>query len=264
MPTLERSNVKPGISSLGNHHDGQKEIGSDPYTTDDSPNDDSQSNKTDGKNEDEANDESISLDPEKGSGRQVICIFDYDLTLSSHSCPTTQNIPEYHCKTNQNPTYGWFDQCLGVAAQAAVKRCIEQGAAIGIASHSPLEASYEDKVRPIKDQFPDWATASSIPDPTDSTQWNCETCPYQMMRGNKVQHISRIMKHYGLNPSVMEDRKQVIFWDDSSTNINDINSGLNGVHAIPVARLENEPEVSGCGINQAAIDRGWQEYQNAR
>ena len=65
------------------------------------------------------------------------------------------------------------------------------------------------------------------------------------------------MRHYGLNPQSATDRASVIFWDDSTANINDVRSQIPEARAILVPSNTGNGNDGGCGITQKEIDAGW-------
>ncbi len=75
-----------------------------------------------------------------------LCVFDYDLTISSNKCELTEGKAEYHCLTTSCFTYTWKDQCLGIMAKEAIATCVERNAYIGIASHATVDDCWEGKV----------------------------------------------------------------------------------------------------------------------
>ncbi len=217
---------------------------------------------------------SITYDPNEvkpGSDTAALCVFDYDLTLSSNKCSTTQNSASHFCRTSSAATYGWFEQCLGINAQAAIARCVENGAYIGIASHAPLHSDYNDKVAPIvnQHQFPalldsehyaNESSAINYPVIDDKANWNCDDCAYHMVPGSdKAEVIKKIMRHYGLNPELQDERERVIFWDDSTSNLSDV-SRLSGVSNIHIPRNQSSGESGGCGIDIPHIEAGWNAF----
>lgn len=191
---------------------------------------------------------------------RVLCVFDYDLTLSSNKCSSTQGRPEFFCRWNQHSTYGWYDQCLAIHARQAVARCVAAGAHIGIASHSPIGSSWNDKVAPIvyQQQFPEWTSSSRYPRVDDGSSWNCSNCAYHMNPAiTKAEGIRRIMRHYHMDPYNRAHQARVLFWDDSHTNIGIVGAELPGVHAIHVARNHRTGESGGCGITGYTAQLGW-------
>ena len=206
--------------------------------------------------------------PPNSGNKPALCIFDYDLTLSSHQCAQTQNNSDYFCRTNSAPTYGWFEQCLGVNARAAIAKCVANNAYIGIASHAPLATDYNDKVAPIvsQNQFPEflssthYANANSAinyPAIDNKANWNCDNCAYHMdPNTSKPEGIQKIMRHYGLNPDSANDRARVIFWDDSRTNISAV-AQMGDVNEIFVPRRLEAGDDGGCGITTEQIEAGW-------
>ncbi len=200
-----------------------------------------------------------------------LCVFDYDLTLSSHACP---QIPDedktaFHCRTNRCGTYSWNDQCLGIAAREAVAECVRRGAFIGIASHADVDGCWDDKVVPIvsEDQFPELTGserygreggAFSYPEIDSRANWNCPGCAYQMAPAlSKPRAIKRIMVHYGMIPDRAEDRARVIFWDDSGTNINAVEQEMPEVRTVRVPRNQKHGNDGGCGITKPQIKAAW-------
>lgn len=210
-------------------------------------------------------------DSAKGSdaaAEPMLCVFDYDLTLSSHGCSELEADPEHFCRQNTCGTYGWFDQCLGQDARAAVAKCVAEHAYIGISSHASADACWQDKVLPIisQEQFPEWthseaygkSSGFAYPALDDRNNWNCEDCAYTMDGSvSKSQGIGRIMRHYGMDPTKSADQARVIFWDDTPENITDVNTNLPKVRAIVVPRFGTGGADGGCGITKAEIDEGW-------
>jgi hypothetical protein len=204
-----------------------------------------------------------------------VCVFDYDLTLSSHACLATDGQPAFHCRTTVCDTYGWYDQCLGVAARAAVAECVRQGAMIGIASHADVDDCWTDKVTPIVDeqQFPEWTSSPrygatgldwSYPTLDDRSHWNCDDCAYTMDGSlGKPEGIRRVMRHYGLDPDSPAHRARVIFWDDTPSNVDQVRAELPEVTTVDVPRNESGAE-GGCGLLPAEIDEGWRMRAAAR
>ncbi|MGL1903441.1 MAG: hypothetical protein OCC49_14985 [Fibrobacterales bacterium] len=207
---------------------------------------------------------------------QVLCIFDYDLTLSSHKCPATDDKEEYHCfnYSSDNNVYNWDPryQCLGVKAREAIARCVDNGAFIGINSHAALEVGYEDKISHLIDDnhFPEFLQSDhydnaskewSYPKINDKANWNCETCAYHMDHNSYKPDVNdKIMRAYGMDPDNAEDRMRVIFWDDSESNIEHITES-GEVHPVYIPRLNGgtDPNAGGCGITDALIEEGWQK-----
>jgi hypothetical protein len=196
-----------------------------------------------------------------------LCVFDYDLTLSSHACADTAGNAAYFCRENTCDTYGWFSQCLGVRANAAVAECVRRHAFIGIASHAGVDGCWADKVVPIvkQRQFPEFLASPAYASPgpfsypaiDQRSSWNCEDCAYTMDGGvSKPNGIRRIMRHYGLDPARAADRKRVIFWDDTPSNITAVAAELPEARAVLVARF-GEGADGGCGLTDADIAAGW-------
>jgi|GEM_PF-3174448 len=207
------------------------------------------------------------------TNKPMLCIFDYDLTLTSNKCTQTQNDPANTCWTTSSscPTYNWNDQCLGIKAVSAIEECVKRGAYIGIASWANRDPCWDDKVVSIvtKNLFPSLLLSDKYNNPSakfmypkldDKANWNCNTCAYHMNSSiDKSTGIRRIMAHYGLNSASEVDRRRVIFWDDGSYNITNVNTNLPGVRTVSVARLPpTDGNGGGCGITQANIDQGWQ------
>lgn len=61
---------------------------------------------------------------------RILCVFDYDLTLSSNKCSQTANNPRYHCLQTDCITYNWRDQCLAVGAREVIAECVRRGAIV--------------------------------------------------------------------------------------------------------------------------------------
>lgn len=198
-----------------------------------------------------------------------VCVFDYDLTLSSHDCPETEGKAEFFCRTNACDTYGWYPQCLAVGARAAVAECVRRGAYVGIASKATVDYCWSDKVLPIlsQDQFPelthtppaaDGASALRYPKLDERSNWNCDDCAYTMDGSlGKPEGIRRVMRHYGLDPDLAEDRARVIFWDDTKSNVTDVATQMPEVRAVLVPSFTGNGVDGGCGITQNEIDIGW-------
>jgi hypothetical protein len=205
-----------------------------------------------------------------------VCVFDYDLTLSSHLCSATEVEPGYSCRQNSCDTYGWYSQCLGVAARKAIAECVRRRAYIGIASKANVDYCWKDKVIPIvtEQQFPeltvpDFASADSAssdldnaaiqyPRIDDRANWNCEDCAYTMDGAlSKPDGIRRVLRHYGLRPELATDRARVIFWDDTSSNIDAVRREMPEVKAILVGSFTGAGVDGGCGLTEADIEAGW-------
>ena len=203
---------------------------------------------------------------------RALCIFDYDLVLSSHSCAqTTSKSTEYLCRTNDCTTYAWHDQCLATAAHEAIAECVRHGAYIGIASHSQFDACWNDKVietlTPAK--FPEFyssihydkpGTDFSYPAIDDRTNWNCDTCAYHfdgMIKGSKAALIRKVMAHYGLSPDSETDQSRVLYWEDDPAFLEDVRTNLPKAHAIAVKSTNPASNGAGCGIQSANVSAGW-------
>jgi len=206
---------------------------------------------------------------------RYLCVFDYDLTLSSHLCKDTTANPGFSCARTQCFTYGWNDQCLGVKARSAISECVSRGAYIGIASHADVDKCWDGKVLPIisESQFPEFTSSPHYDNPQSELSypaidnrdnWNCPACAYHMDPGiNKSEGIRKIMTHYGMNPDNAEHREKVIFWDDSPANIMDVNNNLPEIRAVNVPRF-GDGDAGGCGITQADIEKGWEGFIKPR
>ena len=204
----------------------------------------------------------------------VLCIFDYDLTLSSNACAETTGNPEYHCRTNACLTYSWYEQCLAVGARDAIATCVERGAFIGIASHAGADACWDDKIAPIvsEAQFPELTQSARYDNPSapdfkypavdQRSNWNCPTCAYQMVPGaNKATLVASIMTHYGLDPNEPSDRSRVMLWDDTVSNLDDLGAVMPEAVRIAVPRHSQNADDGGCGITSTEIDAGWDSLQ---
>jgi hypothetical protein len=173
-----------------------------------------------------------------GDEHPFLCVFDYDLTLSSNACPLTAGRPELHCRTTVCDTYGWHDQCLGLHAREAVAECVGRGAYIGISSHASADACWTDKVTPMlsEKQFPEWTGAVRYANPAadwqypalnDRRRWNCPDCAYTMDGAvAKPAGIARVMRFYRMDPASPADRRRVLFWDDTPANIDDVRRAM--------------------------------------
>ena len=203
---------------------------------------------------------------------RVLCVFDYDLVLSSHSCSKTMSMPtEYLCRTNACTTYAWHDQCLATAARAAIAECVRHGAYIGIASHSQFDACWNDKVIQTltRAAFPEFyssihynksGTDFSYPAIDDRANWNCDTCAYHfdgMTKGSKAALIRKVMAHYGLSPASKADQSRVVYWDDDPAFLDDVRTNLPNAQAIAVASTNPASNGAGCGIQAANVSAGW-------
>lgn len=205
------------------------------------------------------------------SGLPRLCIFDYDLTLTTHDCAETEDHTDYFCRDTLCSVYGWSTQCIAPTAHDAIRECVRRKAYIGIASRSDVDDCWEGKVLPIlsEDQFPEFVQSPyydasdgglSYPALDDRDNWNCEDCAYHMNPGmDKPDDIRAIMRHYGLAPDDPVDRARVIFWDDSPSNIDDVETQMPEVTAVQVPRHGEHGNDGGCGITEAAIADGWSE-----
>jgi hypothetical protein len=199
-----------------------------------------------------------------------LCVFDYDLTLSSHDCPATVNQEAYFCRDNRCQTYDWYTQCLAIAARKAIAECVQRHAYVAIASKADVDLCWSDKVKPITEQgqFPELTLSPyyvssdpglSYPAIDDRTNWNCANCAYSMDGWlSKPDGIGRAMRHYGLDPELQRDRARVIFWDDTPENIDDVRSAMPEARAILVPRFSADPNEGGCGITEKEIAAGWE------
>jgi hypothetical protein len=203
---------------------------------------------------------------------RVLCVFDYDLVLSSHSCAQTMAMPtEYLCRTNDCTTYAWHDQCLATAAHTAIAECVRHGAMIGIASHSAFDACFNDKVIETLTPaaFPEFyssihynktGTDFSYPAIDDRANWNCDTCAYHfdgMTKGSKAVLIRKVMAHYGLSPTSKADQSRVLYWEDDPAFIDDVHTNLPGAQVIAVTSTNPASNGAGCGIQPANVTAGW-------
>jgi hypothetical protein len=199
----------------------------------------------------------------------LLCVFDYDLTLSTNNCIKEQ----YACRTNTCLTYNWYQQCMSDGARHALEVCVERGAYIGIASHASVDGCWDDKVSVVitQQQFPaltsairyDNATTDfAYPKIDQRSNWNCDNCAYHMNGAfSKPQLISKIMTHYEMDPKNLADRAKVIFWDDLPDNISKMKQDMPEVHTIHVhENIDGQPNSGGCGIQQADIDAGWASF----
>lgn len=211
-----------------------------------------------------------------GFAGPMLCVFDYDLTLSSHACAATDGRVGYACRTTACATYGWHEQCLGQAARVAIATCVARGAYVGIASHADVDACWRDKVTPIvsEGQFPAWTGSRRYAAPDadwqypaldDRAHWNCVDCPYTMEGGlPKPEGIARVMRAFGLDPASAADRARVIFWDDEPGNVDAVVATMPEVTAVLVPRNGATGEAGGCGISPREIDLGWERARAAR
>ena len=203
---------------------------------------------------------------------RVLCVFDYDLVLSSHSCSQTMSMrTEYLCRTNACTTYAWHDQCLATAARAAIAECVRHGAYIGIASHSQFDECWNDKVIQTLTPaaFPEFfssihynksGTDFSYPAIDDRANWNCDTCAYHfdgMTKGSKTVLIRKVMAHYGLSPTSKADQSRVVYWEDDPAFIEDVHTNLPNARVIAVTSTNPATNGAGCGIQAANVSAGW-------
>jgi hypothetical protein len=207
--------------------------------------------------------------PELPKASGILCVFDYDLTLSTNNCKTEQ----FACRTNTCITYNWYQQCMSSGGRPAIEVFVERGAYIGIASHATLDACWDDKVSVIisQQQFPALTSAArynnskadfSYPKLDQHDNWNCDTCAYHMNGAfTKPQLISKVMTHYGMDPSKPADRAKVIFWDDLPDNITKTNAAMPEVHAVHVHQnIDGQPNSGGCGILESDVAAGWAAF----
>jgi hypothetical protein len=208
-----------------------------------------------------------------GAGRPaasgILCVFDYDLTLSTHACGETQS----WCRVNTCITYDWYEQCISDEARRAVATCVERGAFIGIASHASVDACWTDKVSPIVEQMqlPELTSAARYAasaldfayPPVDVRQsWNCDDCAYHMdSTSSKPQLIAKIMRHYAMDPNAAGARAHVILWDDMLDNIIVTERDMPEVTTVHVHQnVDGNPSLGGCGIREADIQAGWAPF----
>ncbi|MGL1937245.1 MAG: T9SS type A sorting domain-containing protein [Fibrobacterales bacterium] len=215
---------------------------------------------------------------------KTLCVFDYDLTLSSHACPAAAT-NDNHCRTNTHgATYGWNDQCLGINAKEAVARCVANGAYISINSHAP-SGNFGDKIEPIvsDNQFPEWLNAPGYNNPDHDPYYppldnydlingddsfnsndfsidNINRGFYFMRNSDKMVKIAHTMRLIGMDPDNIEHRARVIFWDDSGHNI-DLANDWGGIRAVAVDRLgSGNGADGGCGVTLEDIEEGWDGF----
>ncbi len=201
-----------------------------------------------------------------------LCIFDYDLVLSSHSCEQTTSMPtEYLCRTNACTTSSWRDQCLATGARAAIAECVRHGAYIGIASHSNFDECFNDKVIETLTPaaFPELfssihydksGTDFSYPAIDERANWNCDTCAYHFdgaIGESKIKLIGKVMAHYGLSPTSAADRSRVLYWDDDPKHREDVGTNLPNVTTGAVTSTDPARAGAGCGIQVADISAAW-------
>jgi hypothetical protein len=202
----------------------------------------------------------------------TLCVFDYDLTLSSNKCPLTEGNVGYHCLQTDCITYNWHDQCLAAGARDVIAECVRREAFIGIASKADVDACWQGKIKPVVDdnQLPE-LTGSAYYDRPDSSfsypaiddrgNWNCADCAYNMDATlSKPDGIGRVMRHYGMDPAHAADRGRVIFWDDSPENITAVRNAMPEVNAILVPRNGASGDDGGCGITSDEIRLAWPDY----
>jgi hypothetical protein len=199
----------------------------------------------------------------------ILCVFDYDLTLSTHACA----LPQSWCRVNACITYDWYEQCVSDEARRAVAICVERGAFIGIASHASVDACWADKVTPIAQQMqlPELTSAArygaggldfAYPRVDARQSWNCDDCAYHMdSESSKPQLIAKIMRHYAMDPSDAAARAQVILWDDTRDNITATERDMPEVTTVQVQQnVDGDPDSGGCGIRAADIQAGWAPF----
>lgn len=208
-------------------------------------------------------------EPQAPTASGILCVFDYDLTLSTNNCIREQ----YSCRTNTCLTYNWYQQCMSSGARRAIEVCVERGAYLGIASHANVDGCWNDKVAVIlsEQQFPALTSALrydstrtdfAYPRLTVRENWNCDDCAYHMNGAfSKPQLIGKVMKHYGMNPDSAMDRARVIFWDDLPDNISKMKADMPEVHTVHVhENIDGEPNSGGCGILDRDIQEGWKSF----
>ncbi len=201
-----------------------------------------------------------------------MCIFDYDLVLSSHSCQqTSSKSSDYLCRRNDCTTYSWHDQCLATAAHTAIAECVRHGAFIGIASHSNFDDCWNDKVIETLTPaaFPElFASIHYDKSGTDFTypaidkraNWNCDTCAYHfdgMIMAGKSGLIRKVMAHYGLSASSAADQRRVLYWDDDPRYLEEVNTNLPDVVTTAVASTNPASNGAGCGIQAGDVSAAW-------
>ncbi|MGL1886126.1 MAG: carbohydrate-binding protein [Reichenbachiella sp.] len=198
----------------------------------------------------------------------VLVVFDYDLTLSSHGCAQAAQFCQDVCST-----YGWTDQCQGSESQNVVAEVIARGAYFGIASHADVNSCWDTKVQPMVDQqqypavtnsgrYNNSSTDFTYPQIDNRANWNGATSAYHLNPSqDKAEGIRRIMLHYGMDPNSATDRARVLFFDDSPDNIQNVNTELPGVIAIEVGRF-GSGEAGGCGVLMSDFETAWSELSN--
>ncbi len=222
----------------------------------------------------ESNTVSSSSQESSNQGLTTLCVFDYDLTLSSLKCPETEADPiQYFCRENvMGDTYGSTYQCLGIHAKEAVDRCVQNGAYISINSHAH-DYDYSDKIAPIalESQFVSWLNAPGYNNPDGVPYYpaldlesniNLHEGMYFLddSQANKVENIKKSMLFVGLDPEKSEDKARVIFWDDSQTNIDNV-TAWGDVRVIKVDRLGSQNGFDGgCGLTLDNIEDGWKDF----
>lgn len=178
--------------------------------------------------------------------KKPLCVFDYDLTLSSHGCPGILD------DTKVCPTYEWDMEGMSPYAQMAIEGCLAIDANVGILSFSPISC-HQEKVAHLIKMAP---AMLNLPNKISLLEnWNLEIGPFYMQwRSSKAQEINRIMKFYGLTPGV--DDHMVIFWDDDAKNISDMKAKRPEISSIKVERISENNPTNGCGITKENIDQG--------
>lgn len=190
---------------------------------------------------------------------KILCVFDYDLTLSSHQCPDTPDEKEV-CVT-----YDWNMQGISKGAEEAIKRCVDEGAYVGILSLATLKC-HEGKIGHLLERVPELkkllSPAGTDVDIASISQWNQEAGPFYFNpKAYKPVDIDRIMKFYGLIPGV--DDRRVIFWDDDSWNISQMKEKRPQINSVKVSRISDKIP-SGCGISYHEVNEGFRMLEKQR
>lgn len=186
-----------------------------------------------------------------------LCVFDYDLTLSSHLCPGVSD------EQKVCPTYEWDMQGISPHAKDAIKRCIAEGAYVGILSLASIDC-FKTKIPALLDKVPELKDLLSPDgkkvDISSIEQWNQSEGPFHFEpQADKAKDIDRIMRFYGLKPVI--DDHLVIFWDDEPYNISRMKKKRPKINSVELSRISNNPH-SGCGIKLEDIDEGFKKLND--
>lgn len=189
----------------------------------------------------------------KALEKPPLCVVDYDLTLSTHDCPDVPNEKEV-CST-----YDWTKQGIAKGTLDLIKRCLDEGAYVGILSLAEIKC-HEGKIGHLVSKVPEFknllAPVNVKPiDITSKSQWNQDIGPFHFNpRFFKPKDIDRIMKFYGLIPGA--DDHRVIFWDDDSQNIHLMKEIRPKINSVKIERTSESPP-SGCGITFHDVNEGF-------